>query len=78
MYKSPKELRNIKSWIDAEKCDDLKVIEYDKSDNSKIKVKKITLKMFIKLRKFMKMIPIFLQMQNRKNLNLGKITMFII
>ena len=39
MYKSPKELRNIKSWIDAEECDDLKVIEYDKSDNSKNKSK---------------------------------------
>ena len=35
MYKSPKELCNIKSWIDAEKCVDLKVIEYDNSDNSK-------------------------------------------
>ena len=34
MYKSPKELWNIKSWIDAEKCDGLKVIEYN-SDNSK-------------------------------------------
>ena len=35
MYKSPKELRNIKSWIGAEKCDDLKVIKYDDRDNSK-------------------------------------------
>ena len=35
MYKSPKELRNIKSWTDAEKRDDLKVIEYDNCDNSK-------------------------------------------
>ena len=44
----------------------------------KIKMKKITLKMFIKLKKYMKIIPTFLQMQNRKNLNLGKITIFII
>ena len=35
MYKSEKELCNIKKWIDAEKCDDLKVIEYDNSGNSK-------------------------------------------
>ena len=35
MYKSLKELRNIKQWIDAEKCDNLKVIEDDNSDNSK-------------------------------------------
>ena len=35
MYKSLKELRNIKQWIHAEKCDNLKVIEDDNSDNSK-------------------------------------------
>ena len=34
MYKSQINLCNIKSWIDAEKCDGLKVIEYDNFDNS--------------------------------------------
>ena len=60
------------------KCDNLKVIQYDNSDNSKNQNEENYTEYVYKIEKGMKIIPIFLQMQNRKNLNLWKITMLII
>ena len=68
MYKFPKELCNIKSWIIAEKSDDLKLIEYDNSNNNKNQNEENYTENVYKMNMCMKIIPILLQMQKKKEL----------
>ena len=79
MHKSPKELRNFKSCVDAEKCDGLKVIKYNNSDNNKNQNEENYTEIVRKTEEVCENnTDFFLQMQNKRNLNLGKITMFTI
>ena len=78
MYKSPKELCNIKSWIDAEKCDNSKVIEYDNSDNSKNQNEENYTENVYEIEEVYQNNTDFFANAKQKELSLGKITMFII